>query len=116
QLTQGKDREQQTDRQRRRAERLGVERQQRDDDPETDEIDEDGEEDDEKRARHGAANTIQSSTYGLSPRRGRGRVRVRLYRRATADPSHASTSSRHDAPGNSRRARDCRGGSPLFRL
>ena len=44
-LAQRKRREQQADDERRRAERLGVERQQRDDDPEADQVDEDRKED-----------------------------------------------------------------------
>ena len=51
-------REEQADHERRRAERLGIEGQQRDDDPEADEIDEDREEDDEEGARHGDYWTI----------------------------------------------------------
>ena len=45
-------REQQTDHDRRGAEGFRVERQQRDDDPEADQVDEDGEENDEERAGH----------------------------------------------------------------
>ena len=49
QLTQREGAKQQADDERRRAELLGVERQQGNDDPEPDEIDEDRQEDDEKR-------------------------------------------------------------------
>ena len=52
QLCEGERREQKADDDRRGPEGLGIERQQRDDDAETDEIDEDREEDDEQRTRH----------------------------------------------------------------
>src|SRR5205085_7921207 len=53
QLREGERREQQSDRQRRRAKCLRVKRQQRNDDAETDQIDEDRQKNDEKRTAHG---------------------------------------------------------------
>ena len=55
QLADREHREQQADDERRRAKRLGIERQQRDDDPEADQVDEDGQKDDEEWTRHGVS-------------------------------------------------------------
>jgi hypothetical protein len=65
QLTERERREQEADDDRRRAERLRIERQERDDDPEANEVDQNRQEDDKKRARHEAADILYNSAASM---------------------------------------------------